>query len=488
MSKKKILFVSSESAPFAKAGGLGDVVNSLSSALKDLGEDVRVIIPKYGIIKGYKLKTEMRGIKVPTDQLGGGYLICNIKRYSGKEAVPTYFLENMEYYEKRANVYGYSDDHIRWALLCRGVIEFLKKSSWFPDIIVCSDWQTGMLPNYLKTKYKEEKIFSKLSIIFTIHNLQYQGMCDFRFVQESERDSGAEAIPDLFNPRLAKLNWILRGVLYSDAIVTVSPTYSKEIVTSEYGEGLEKIFQEKQGKLHGILNGINGDNNNPLKSKNVPFNYGIRGIDKRRKNKALLQKKFGLPENPNAFLMTMVSRLSEQKGFDLIEKIIKPLCMNTSSQIIFIGDGEPRYKEMIKSFQEECPNCIASFLEFSPSLPYFAFSGADALLMPSKFEPCGITQMEAMRFGSVPIARKTGGLADTISDFFEDKEKGDGFLFEEYSPESLFTVIIKAYSIFQFKKDWKEIMKRAMKKDFSWKVSANRYLELFKNIKKNGLD
>ena len=485
--RKKILFVASESAPFAKAGGLGDVINSLSLSLKELGEDARVMIPRYGIIdlKKYKLKTEVQRLKVPTDQPGENpFLVCNVKKYSGKEAVTTYFLENEEYYEKRANVYGYSDDHIRWILLCKGVLEFLKVSLWKPDIIVISDWQTGILPNYLKTIYKEDPVLSKILTLFTIHNLQYQGMCDFRFVQETERDSGKELIPDFFNPRLTKLNWMLRGILYSDAIVTVSPTYSREILTLENGEGLSKIFIEKQDKIFGILNGINNDNNNPSKSKHIPVNYTIKTIDKKKENKILLQKKFGLPENPNAFLMGIVSRFTEQKGLDLIEKIMPFLFKNISAQIIFIGDGEPRYKEMIKKAEEENPDCVKSFFEFSCSLPYFVFGGADVLLMPSKFEPCGITQMEAMRFGCIPIARKTGGLADTIITLDLEKEEGDGFLFEEYDFNSLFTAIVKAETIFRFKKEWKEMVKRAMKKDFSWKKSAKEYINIFDNIKK----
>ena len=488
IKRKKILFVASESAPFAKAGGLGDVINSLSLALKELGEDVRVMIPRYGIIdlKKYKLKTEVQRLKVPTDQPGENpFLICNVKKYSGKEAVTTYFLENEEYYEKRANVYGYGDDHIRWILLCRGVLEFLKFSLWKPDIIISSDWQTGILSNYLNTTYKEDPVLSKISTIFTIHNLQYQGMCDFRFIQETERDSGKEAIPDFFNPRLAKLNWILRGILYNDAIITVSPTYAKEILTLENGEGLNKIFTEKQDKIFGILNGINNENNNPLKSKDIPVNYAIKNVDKRKENKILLQKRFGLPEDENIFLMGIVSRFTEQKGLDLIEKIMPFLFKNISAQIIFIGDGEPRYKEMIKKAEEENPDCVRSFFEFSHSLPYFVFSGADVLLMPSKFEPCGITQMEAMRFGCIPIVRKTGGLTDTVKNFNSDKEIGDGFVFENYDYNNLFSTIIRAETIFRFKKEWKEMIKRAMKEDFSWKKSAKEYISVFNNIKKD---
>ena len=245
----KILFVASEAAPFAKVGGLGDVMYSLPLALRKLGHDARVMIPLYGTIdsKKYDLKIELEQLKIPTDQpKPHQHLICNVKKYSDRNTAPTYFLENREYYEKRANVYGYSDDQTRWALLCKGTIEFLKKSNWRPDIIVASEWQVGLLPNYLKTVYKKEVLLSKIPILFIIHNLRYQGMQDFRFIQESERDSGQEPIPSFFNKRLKKLNWLLRGIMYSDAIATVSPTYAKEMLTPEYGEGLDEILLEQE--------------------------------------------------------------------------------------------------------------------------------------------------------------------------------------------------------------------------------------------------
>ncbi len=485
--RMKVLFVASEAAPFAKAGGMGDIIYSLPLALKEIGVDARVMIPRYATIDSekYKLRTEVEKLKVPTDQPGKDpFLVCNVKKYIGKEAVITYFLENMEYYEQRANVYGYSDDHIRWALLCRGCLEFFKTFSWKPDIIVASDWQTGLISNYLEKKYSKDPDLSKISTVFIIHNLLYQGMRDFRFIQETEKDFGKELIPDFFNPRLAKLNWLLRGVLYSDVVTTVSPTYAKEIMTQEYGEGLEKIFSENKEKVFGILNGINHLKNSPAKTSHIPINYNISSIGKRNQNKAKLQERFNLPEDPNVFLMAVASRFTEQKGLDIIEQIMPILFKNIPCQIIFLGDGEPRYKEAIKKAEEEYPDQVGSFFEFDQFLPYFIFSGADALLMPSKFEPCGITQMEAMKFGCIPIARKTGGLVDTIIDFDCFKEKGEGFLFQEYDPIALYTAIVQAYTCFNFKKSWNNLTKRAMKKDFSWNKSAKEYLKIFNEIKK----
>lgn len=483
--KIKILFVASEAAPFAKAGGLGDVIFSLPMALRKLDQDVRVMIPRYGTIDPQKnnLKMEKQGLRVPTDQPGDyPYLVCNVKKYVGEKAVPTYFLENMEYYEKRANVYGYSDDHIRWALLSRGVIEFIKKSTWKPDIIVASDWQTGLIPNYLKTKYKEDPVLSKITTVFIIHNLYYQGMCDFRFSQESTRDSGIEALPDFFNPRLAKLNWMLRGIIYSDAIITVSPNYAKEILTPEYGEGLDKILSEKRDRIYGILNAIDCDIYNPRTTKHIPFNYGPENMETKEKNKIELQKILGLPQNPSIPLIGMVSRLTEQKGFDLLEKIIKPLLKYLPINLVCVGDGESRYKEMLREAMEKFPQKISCRFEFDHFLPHLVFAGSDIFLMPSKFEPCGLTQMQAMRYGAVPIVRKTGGLVDTVVDVAPERNEGDGFLFEDYEPLSLFVAICRAYTCFSFKKFWKKLAKRAMIKDFSWKHSAKEYLNVFRMI------
>lgn len=486
----KILFVSSEAAPFAKAGGLGDVMFSLPLALKRLGEDARIMIPRYASIdpKKYELEMEMKGLKIPTDQPGPAlYLVCNVRKHLDKNAPPVYFLENMEYFEKRANIYGYSDDHIRWVLLSRGTIEFIKHSNWVPDVIIASDWQTGLISNYLKTSYKKDSILSKIATIFAIHNLSYQGMCDFKFVQESERDSGREPIPDFFNPRLAKLNWMLRGIIYSDLITTVSPTYAQEILTPEYGEGLDKLLAEKRGKIYGILNGIDYDLYNPRTTPYIPFCYGSKDIHLKIKNKLELQERFGLPKNPNVFLIGIVSRLTEQKGFDLIAKIIKPLFQHIPLQFICIGDGESRYKEMFEKVAKSFPKKIGYLFEFDPVLPHLVFAGSDATLIPSKFEPCGICQMQAMRYGSIPIARKTGGLADTIEDFSPEKERGDGFLFKEYDSSALFATICRAQTSFSFKEEWQRLVKRAMEKDFSWSKSAKEYIRIFEIASKKHL-
>ncbi|MBC7074231.1 glycogen synthase [Candidatus Parcubacteria bacterium] len=279
---------------------------------------------------------------------------------------------------------------------------------------------------------------------------------------------------------------MLRGIMYSDIIVTVSPTYAKEILTPEYGEGLDKILNEKREKIYGILNGIDYSLYNPKTNPHIPVHYSANTIEKKVENKIFLQKRFGLEENQKYFLIGMPARLTEQKGFDLLERIIEKVLKNLPLQFIFLGDGEPRYKEMLKKAGEKFPKKIGYLFEFDRTLPHLLYAGSDSTLIPSKFEPCGIVQMEAMRYGSVPIARKTGGLADTIKNFNPEKDEGDGFLFKDYDAYALFSTICKAQTVFTIKEEWKKIVKRAMEKDFSWENSAKEYLRIFEiTLKKN---
>lgn len=482
--KMKILFVASEMVPFAKAGGLADVIHALPLSLRGLKQDVRTIIPHYRFIDREKYKTsdEVKNLKVPTDDPNNPFLDCSIKKYVGEKDLITYFLENEEYFGGRSNIYGYADDHVRWVLLCRGVLEFIKKSPWKPDLIVASDWQTGLIPNYIKTKYKKDKDVSSIPVVYAIHNLSFQGMADFRFIPEEKKDDGKSHIPSFFDPRLGSLNWALRGILNSDRIVTVSPGYAKEITTSEFGEGLEKILKKKEDVLSGIINGIDESQSDPEKSPHIPFHYNSRKLSIRKKNKIFLQEKFNLPKNPDVFLLSMVSRFTEQKGFDLLGGIGNDLFKNLDVQMVIIGDGDPRFKSIIKNLSEKYPNKIKAHLEFNTELPNLAFAGSDAHLMPSKFEPCGLNQMQAMRYGCIPIVRKTGGLASTVDDFDPINNSGNGFVFTDYDATSFYGAIVRAHTVFGFKDVWTNMIKRAMKKDSSWKESAKEYLELFQNL------
>ncbi len=483
----KILFVATEVVPFAKVGGLGSVMYSLPTALSEMGYDVRIMMPRYLSIDDnlYNLEMEYKELKVPTgNESGPEHLICNVKRCDpkpdSKASVTTYFLENMEYYEQRANVYGYADDPIRWALLSRGTLEFLKQSnSWMPDVIVASDWQTGLISNYLKTTFSHDPVMSKIATVYSIHNLFYQAMFDHHFVSEMDFDDGHSAIPGFNDPRLYKLNLMRRGITYSDVINTVSPNYSREIMTKDFGELLDELLRERRAVLTGILNGIDYDIWDPENDPHIPFQYTSKSLSDRAKNKKALQERFGLNVKKDAFIVSIVSRLSKQKGLDIFFPIMDLLLQELPLQLIVVGEGETDIMTFFHDLETRFPGRVAAHLKFDEILPHIVFSGADVVLVPSRFEPCGLVQMEAMRMGCVPIVRKTGGLADSVEDYNPDKDTGTGFVFEKFDSSSLMISLIRAFENFRDKKKWSALQKRAMEKDFSWSNSAKKYVELF---------
>jgi starch synthase len=492
-SKKflKILFVATEAEPFAKVGGLGSVMYSLPKALSELGHDARVMIPRYLSVDDSKfnLKVECGGLAVPTGDNDGGVpetLMCNIKRFDQEVEdgpVTTYFLENQEYYEKRTNIYGYSDDAVRWALLCRGVLEFLKnKSSWLPDVIVCSDWQTALIPNLLKTEFKDDFKLSKIASVFSIHNLLFQAMFDHRFVSEMDADDGHSPVSSFSNPRLQKTNFMKRGVMFADAVNTVSPSYAREIMTAEFGELLDELLRERKAVVSGILNGIDYNMWNPGDDPLISHQYTVKSVEAREKNKAVLQDRFGLSVDKNAFVVSFVGRMSKQKGLDLLFPIIETLLEELPMQLVMVGEGETEIMSFFHELETKFPGRVATHLKFDKVLPHLVFAGADVVLVPSRFEPCGLTQMEAMRMGAIPIVRKTGGLADSVDDYNPEKGSGTGFVFEKFDSSSLMIALIRAFENFRDKAKWKMLEQRAMNQDFSWEYSAKKYIDLFHRV------
>ena len=484
---QKILFVASEATPFVKAGGLGSVMFALPRALKRIGYDARVMIPRYAKIdlEKFPMKLVMEGLSVPTDsdeESNPDELICNVKMFktSDKDNSPptTYFLENEEYYEKRSNIYGYNDDALRWALLSKGTLEFLRTTrDWFPDVIIASDWQTGFLCNYLKTTYKDDPRLKNIATVFTIHNLYYQGMFDHRFISEMEYDDGQASLPSFFDPRLLKINGMRRGIMHADLITTVSPTYAKEIMTESYGELLDGLLRERRSRVYGILNGIDYEEFNPKTDRLLAKNYDAESADLRAKNKSELQGRFGIDRNPNSFLIAIASRFTEQKGFDLLFPITDTLFKELDIQLAVIGSGEGKYMGFFQDLEQKYPGKVGTHLSFDEVLPHLIHSGADAILIPSKFEPAGLLQLEAMRYGAVPIVRKTGGLADTVEDHVFNNP-GTGFVFNDFDAQAMMIAIVRAYENFNQKQVWKGIQHRGMKKDFSWDKSAREYAKV----------
>lgn len=492
---RRVLFVAPEADPFAKAGGLGGVMFALPKALSKIGYDVRVMIPRYAGIDQdkFRLSMEYRGLEVPTDSSGDKdteptHLVCNVRKYvpdaksndNSKLPVTTYFLENQEYYEKRSNIYGYNDDAVRWTLLCRGVLEFLNHSNdWTPDVIVASDWQTGFLANYLKTSYKNFPKLSKIATVFMIHNLYYQGMFDHRYVSEMDFDDGQSNLPAFFDQRFLKINGMRRGIMYSDVVSTVSPTYSQEIMTKDYGELLEDLLKERRSRVYGVLNGIDYEEFNPETDARMVSNYSASSLSKRSNNKEELQARFGLPKDKNAPILAIVSRLVEQKGLDLLFSVAEPLLKELNFQFIIIGSGEGKYMSFFKDLADRYPKQVSAHLSFDTILPRLIYGGADMVLVPSKFEPCGLVQMEALRYGVIPIVRKTGGLNDSVVDFNANTGEGTGFVFTDFNSLSLAIAVTRAVEHYRDSKVWKEIQKQAMEANFSWEKSAEIYTKIF---------
>lgn len=488
--KLKILFVSSEQTGFAKVGGLGEVMFSLPRALCEIGHDARVFMPRYATIDPDKhpLTTVCEGLEVPSSARDPQKnIICNVLLFMPNgnlhDNAPTYFLENQEYYEMRSNVYGYTDDRIRFTLLSRGVLAFLsQKSDWVPDVIVGSDWITGGVLNILRTEYQDDPKLLKIATVYSIHNIGgNQGMkMHHRFIPESDRDDGFGVMPDLFSPRMDFTNSVRRGILHADVINTVSPTHAKEILTEEFGEGLERLLTERRDKIYGILNGIDYKTNDPATDNILAKNFTIKTVNARAENKRALQDRFGLPRDENVFLVGIVARLTKQKGLQLLMPIIDQFFKATGAQLVVVGTGEPEIMQFFKNATEKYPNQLRAHLQFDSTIPHEIYGGADAVLIPSSFEPCGLTQMEAMRYGAVPIVRRIGGLADSVKEYSPETKTGTGFLFDDSDPLAFLIALTKAFANWQHPASWKTIIKNCMREDFSWEHSAKKYEKLFR--------
>lgn len=480
----KILFVSAEVAPFATVGGLSQVAYFLPRAIKKLGHDIRILLPKFGTIneEKYPLRLFLTGLKVRTDETSNEHpqhLICNIKVFQNGLGEPTiYFLENMEYYEKRANVYGYSDDHIRFALLSRGALEFIKTQSFVPDLIHVNDWHTGYLVNYLRTLYQADPKLKKLASLLSIHNL-HQGIFDFQNASTIDFDDGKGNLAPFFSDRHLKQNALKRGIIYADIVNTVSPTYAKEILKPEYGQGLEGLLKEVRTKVFGVLNGLDYQEFNPKTDKLIFKNFSLKNLFERAENKKDLQREFGLPINSETPLLAVSGRLDYQKGLDLIREIAPYLLKEEDIQLVVVGGGDPKYRDFFADLEMRFPKKVGTHLMPNFVLPRKVFAGADIILLPSVYEPGGIVAIEAMRYGCVPVARSTGGLADTVVDFDPLQNQGCGFLFEKFHPFSFLIALTRALETYKNPKVWKGIIKRAMQKDFSWEHSARQYLDLY---------
>lgn len=479
MKNINLLFVTSEADPFFKVGGLGDVSYALPKALKKVDINSKVILPKNGSIpKEFVDKMDFLGsFTVPVgwrNQYAGLFHL----EYKG---IDFYFLDN-EYYFKRQVPYGHYDDAEIFAFFCRAVLEAVKHIPNFsPDIIHCNDWHTGMIPVLLKAFYRDDILLNNTKTVFTIHNLKYQGVFSRDILEELLNLDSSYFSEDKLK-FYDGVSFMKGGLIYSDLVTTVSETYAKEITYSFYGEGLNGLITALGDKVCGIVNGIDYTLYDPRKDKKLYANFGLTNLKKKAINKVELQKRLGLPVDENILMIGLVSRLINQKGLDLIKFVMDEI-LNINLQFVILGSGDVQYQDLFNYYSYTNPEKVSSNITFSDELARKIYGACDIFLMPSLFEPCGIGQLIAMRYGAIPLVRETGGLKDTVSNFNLETLSGTGFVFQNYNAhEMLFTLEYAAKIFYENKKAWTALMKSAMKYNSDWKESAKKYKLLYKKL------
>ncbi len=475
---KKILFAASEGVPFIKTGGLADVVGSLPKCNDKEYFDVRVIIPKYACMK-QEWKDKMQYVT-------HFYMDFNWKNeYVGvmevvEDGVHYYFIDN-EYYFSGMKVY--TDDAKweieRYAFFSKALLSALPAVGFQPDLIHCHDWQTGLVPVYLKERFHEGDFFRNMKSVITIHNLKFQGKWDTKTVQDITGLPRHYFTPDKLEA-YKDANLLKGGIVFADAVTTVSNTYAEEIKTPFYGEGLDGLLRARSNSLRGIVNGIDYTDFNPESDKRIVRQYDANNFRKEKvKNKRALQQELGLCQDDRKMMIGIVSRLTDQKGFDLIAYIMDELCRD-DVQLVILGTGEERYENMFRHFDWKYGDKISANIYYSEDLSHKIYASCDAFLMPSLFEPCGLSQLMALRYGTIPIVRETGGLKDTVQPYNEYENTGTGFSFVNYNAHEMLNTIRYAEHIYYDKKrEWNKIIDRAMAADFSWHVSALKYQEMY---------
>lgn len=477
----KILLVSAEVAPFAKTGGLADVAGSLPKALATVGDelphhDVRVVMPRYKMIEESRYLTDF-----PV-WFNGRNRTTIIKQkdieahYQGTHrTVPVYMVDNHHYFY-RDGIYGFADEAERYGYFCRAVLKMLPEVGWQPDVIHCNDWQCGLIPLLLKTGYRDEPFYKNIATLFTIHNLLYQG--NFPPETLAMLGFGEEFFHADELEFYGKVSFMKAGLRYADLLNTVSRTYAREIQTSELGEGMQGLLRQRSDQLFGVVNGINYHEFNPKTDPRLHRNYDADSIDGKRENKYALQREMDLPVR-DVPVMGIVSRLVDQKGLDLVTEIMDEL-MRLDIQLYILGSGDERYHRVFLEMQARYPQRLAVHIGFNTVLAQRIYAGADMFLMPSRFEPCGLGQLIALRYGTVPIVRETGGLADTINEYDAVKGSGNGFLHREYTGRALYSAIARALKLYRDDPDgWNRLARNGMQMDFSWARSAVQYLQLY---------
>ena len=475
----KVLFAASECVPFVKTGGLADVVGALPPVLQKQGVEVRVFLPKYGqIAEEYKRQMQ------PVAQFEID--LCWRKQYCGIESleyggVTWYFVDNLYYYN-RPYVYGMGgDEYERFGFFCRAVLNALPLVGFAPDIIHCHDWQTGMIPALLKIQYAHLPFYQNIKTIQTIHNLQYQGIFGIREVQDCLGLGDSLFTSDKLEA-YGMANYLKAGIIYADEITTVSPSYAEEITTVYYGERLDGLLRARRASLSGIVNGIDTEEYDPSADPLIAGRYSVDDLGGKRDCKAALQRELGLNESENTPLIGMVTRLSNQKGLDLVDHVITQI-MEWDVQLAVLGKGDQKYTDLFAWAESAYPGRVATRFEMNHALAHRIYAGADLFLMPSLFEPCGLSQMIALRYGTLPVTRETGGLRDTVIAYNEYTGDGNGFTFFNYNAHDMLHTIGRALSYYQERPElWRGLMLRGMAGDYSWRHSAAEYAALYQRL------
>jgi len=476
----RVLFVVSEAVPFAKTGGLADVAGALPNALKALGADVKVLMPYYGMVKQGKIPMTTVAENLE-GHVGGAPLSFDVKTPESGD-YPFYFVERDEFFE-RSQLYGtpkgdYFDNLERFSFFCSTVLPVCQNLDFQPDVIHCHDWQSCLVPVYLRHRWQDAEIINQAKTVLTIHNLAYQGL----FYKEKFPLLGLDW--SLFSidglEYYEQINLLKGGIVFTDAITTVSVGYSKEIQTPEFGYGLDGLLRARASALHGILNGVDYQDWSPEKDRLIPATFSKTKLAGKAKNKAALMEAFNLdPKLSQAPILAMISRLADQKGFDLVAAVL-PELLKQDLMVVILGTGEEKYHRWLAQEASKYPGKLGVKIAFDNALAHLMEAGADMFLMPSRFEPCGLNQMYSLKYGTIPIVRATGGLADTVVQADPAVGTGTGFLFTDYNPEAFAAVINAALKAFKNQKQWRKIVENAMSQDFSWERSASAYLNLYK--------
>ncbi len=479
-----VVHIASECAPYAKSGGLGDVVNALPKALAKLGHRVAVIMPDYGYAdEGGEVAGQFEVI------LGGKNYPARVRGITTEDGVPLFFIGNRELFGKQPNLYGYDDDGLRFLFFNAAALQFLDNEigtgeGYFAggvDVLHCHDWHTGIIPQLLALNHHFEHLQSAATL-FTIHNLAFQGPRDWWTVPKKRLDTGRND-PRKPGADWRYLNFARRGIMNADAVSTVSERYAMEILTPQFGQGLHRLLRSKRENVFGIINGVDYAVFNPQFDPHVAVPFDATTMDKKMENKLLLQRETGLEVSAEIPLLGMANRLTEQKGFRLLMQIM-PHLLKLPVQLIMVGNGDREYLQYFKGMARRYPERIAVCNPFTEEMASKVYAGSDMYLMPSRFEPCGISQLISLRYGSVPIVHETGGLHDTITNFNPRTGRGNGFVFSSYTKEDFLVAIVRALETYQYPEVWKTLAAHGMRESFSWDLPAKKYTQLYQFITK----